>query len=208
MDIQQAYNIWSASYDQDRNLTRDLDELLMQEIFGNVRFESILELGCGTGKNTLLLSRIGKRVEALDFSPEMIGKAKARADLNNVAFKLADLTRGWPCDSESFELVSCNLVLEHIQDLVFVFAEARRVLLNRGRFFVSELHPYRQYQGSKATYRVRDASETIQAFVHHVSDFTDAAHANGLTLERVKEWWHEEDQDKPPRLISFMFRKS
>jgi malonyl-CoA O-methyltransferase len=208
MDIQQAYSIWSASYDQDRNLTRDLDELLMQEIFGNVRFESILELGCGTGKNTLLLSRIGNSVEALDFSAEMVAKAKARAAFENVVFKLADLTRAWPCDSEIFEMITCNLVLEHIEDLGFVFAEARRVLRNRGRFFVSELHPYRQYQGSKATYRVHDASETIQAFVHHVTDFTDAAHAHGLALESIKEWWHEEDKAKPPRLISFMFRKS
>ena len=47
----------------------------------------------------------------------------------------------------------------------------------------------------------------IPAFVHHISDFLDAAMANGFTLERFNEWRHEEDEDKPPRLATFLFRK-
>jgi malonyl-CoA O-methyltransferase len=43
--------------------------------------------------------------------------------------------------------------------------------------------------------------------VHHISDFFAAAAANGLELARMKEWWHAEDQNKPPRLVSFMFDK-
>jgi len=27
------------------------------------------------------------------------------------------------------------------------------------------------------------------------------------TLKRMKEWWHEEDVNKPPRLVSFLFEK-
>jgi hypothetical protein len=96
-------------------------------------------------------------------------------------------------------------VLEHIRDLSFIFAEASRVLVQTGRFFVSELHPFRQYQGTQATFQRNQQTTQIPAFVHHISDFIDAAEANNLELTSMREWWHPEDQNKPPRLVSFMF---
>ncbi|HKP35217.1 MAG TPA: methyltransferase domain-containing protein, partial [Pyrinomonadaceae bacterium] len=109
-------------------------------------------------------------------------------------------------EDNSFDLIVCNLVLEHIRDLSFIFSEASRVLMKGGRFFVCELHPFRQYQGTVARFQRTETTE-ITAFVHHLTDFTDAANASGLSLKSMKEWWHEEDTDKPPRLVSFMFEK-
>ena len=206
MEIDKAYTDWSTTYDSDRNLTRDLDQAVTQTTLANLRFKSILELGCGTGKNTALLAAIGTRVFALDFSPGMIEKAKAKLDAPNVTFQIADITRRWPCDDQSFDLVVCNLVLEHVQDLAFIFSEAFRVMIDAGRFFVCELHPFRQYQGTVARFE-RTETTAITAFVHHLSDFTNAATANGLALVNVNEWWHEEDKGKPPRLVSFVFEK-
>src|SRR5215216_6258456 len=76
MSIQDAYNEWSETYDIDRNLTRDLDQQVMREVLTDLRFHSILEIGCGTGKNTVFLAQIGAHVHALDFSQGMIEKAK------------------------------------------------------------------------------------------------------------------------------------
>jgi len=208
MRIQEAYTEWSATYDGDRNLTRDLDELVTRATLGDLRCKSVLEIGCGTGKNTRLLAQIGERVMALDFSAGMIEKARAKLPLGHVTFEAADITRPWPAADQSIDLVACNLVLEHIANLSFVFSEASRVLVETGQFFVSELHPFRQYQGTQANY-LRDQQRTeIQAFVHHISDFLAAAAANNLRLARMKEWWHEEDQNKPPRLVSFLFEKA
>ena len=205
--VRQAYSEWSATYDEDRNLTRDLDKSVSNEVLRESRCQLVVEVGCGTGKNTALLASIGARVLALDFSQEMIEKAKAKLSAANVSFEVADITQTWPCPDHSAELVTCNLVLEHIEGLSFVFAEAARVLSDGGSFFVCELHPYRQYQGVKAHF-LRDDSETqIPAFVHHVSDFLGSAQENGLKLISLKEWWHKEDGGKPPRLISFIFRK-
>src|SRR6266550_4403091 len=84
MNIQQAYTDWSATYDQDRNLTRDLDEMVTRETLANLHCDSVLEIGCGTGKNTALLAQIGQRVEAIDFSAAMIEKAREKLSINNV----------------------------------------------------------------------------------------------------------------------------
>jgi malonyl-CoA O-methyltransferase len=207
MNIQQAYTDWSDTYDQDRNLTRDLDAIVTKEILANLRCESILEIGCGTGKNTALLARVGRQVLAIDFSTGMIEKAREKLSLANVTFNAADITHAWPGEDQSFDLVVCNLVLEHISDLSFIFAQAFRVLRLGGRFFVSELHPFRQYLGTQAKFQRNQVTTQIPAFVHHISDFIDAGATNNLALCMMKEWWHEEDNDKPPRLISFMFQK-
>jgi ubiquinone/menaquinone biosynthesis C-methylase UbiE len=52
MNVQEAYNHWSATYDTDTNLTRDLDRLVTTNTLSNLKFKSAIELGCGTGKNT------------------------------------------------------------------------------------------------------------------------------------------------------------
>jgi malonyl-CoA O-methyltransferase len=207
VSTQAAYDNWSATYDRDRNFTRDLDQVATHTTLAGLRFDSIVEIGCGTGKNTVLLASVAEKVHALDFSAGMLAKARAKLLSDNVTFTVADLALPWPCAAESADLVVCNLVLEHMSDLQFVFAETARVLVAGGRFFVCELHPFRQYQGVQARFHDGHATTEIQAFVHHLSDFTAAAAASGLALERLQEWWHEEDQGRPPRLVSFMFRK-
>ena len=208
MQTKQAYAYWASTYDSDRNRTRDLDEVVTREILGGHSFKSILEIGCGTGKNTLLFAQIGEHVRALDFSESMMERARTKASAPNVAFAVADITQRWPVDDASIDLISCNLVLEHIKDLSHVFAQAARVLTNNGRFFISELHPFRQYQGTVATFTREDESIKIPAFIHHISDFLNAAVANGLELVQLNEWWHSGDEGKPPRLATFMFSKS
>ncbi|HJZ79409.1 MAG TPA: class I SAM-dependent methyltransferase [Pyrinomonadaceae bacterium] len=207
MKVQQAYTEWAATYDSDRNLTRDLDQQVMRDTFAHQRFGSVLEIGCGTGKNTALLAGIAGKVNAIDFSAAMIAKAKEKSTFDNVTFTVADITERWPCPDASTDLVTCNLVLEHINDLSFIFSEATRVLNGGGQLFVSELHPFRQYLGVQARFEHKQETTKIEAFVHHVTDFTDAARHHNLILESMKEWQHEEDRDKPPRLISFLFTR-
>ena len=207
MSIQDAYNEWSGSYDTDENLTRDLDQNVTRGLLANLQLDSILEIGCGTGKNTAFLAQIGTRVHALDFSQGMIEKAKEKVKAGKVRFSIADLTKRWPCEEEAYDLIVCNLVLEHIQDLSHIFSEAARTLSPRGRFFINELHPFKQYEGKKARFYRDEEVIEVDAFVHHISEFMHAATASGLKLVTLNEYWHDEDQDKPPRLVSFVFEK-
>jgi ubiquinone/menaquinone biosynthesis C-methylase UbiE len=210
LNTQSAYTIWAPNYDTDVNLTRDLDRDMTARMLGSKRYALTVEAACGTGKNTPFLASISGSVLALDFSPGMLALARERVRATNVQFQQTDLRDAWPCADESATLVSCNLVLEHIENLFHAFSEAARVLAVGGTFFVSELHPHKQYLGSQARFMHEQQVETrIEAFVHHLSDYLRAAEAASLKLEKLEESWHAEEmgQSKPPRLISLLFRK-
>jgi len=208
MSIQDAYNEWSHIYDSNQNRTRDLDEQVLRLALNGQRFPSILEIGCGTGKNTAFLAEIGAQVLALDFSEGMIARAREKVTGSHVRFQFADLTRPWPCAEADFDLIVCCLVLEHIQDLGHIFAQAARTLRPGGRFFINELHPFKQYGGTKARYERGTDVVEVDVFIHHISEFIHAAEGSGLRLLKFEEVWHEDDADKPPRLASFLFEKS
>jgi malonyl-CoA O-methyltransferase len=208
MTIQDAYNEWSGIYDNNQNLTRDLDMQVTRAVLAGKRFKSILELGCGTGKNTVFFAEIGAHVDALDFSEGMMQKAKEKISANHVQFRTADLTQRWPCDDARYDLISVNLVLEHISNLDHIFTEAARVLLPGGIFLVNELHPFKQYIGTKARFERGTEVVEVDVFVHHVSEFIHSAGHAGLALESFNEHWHAEDVGKPPRLASFVFAKN
>lgn len=207
MNIQDKYNAWSDSYDSDRNLTRDLDKTELKRYLNNLRPARTLELGCGTGKNTQFLSEVSRQVIAADYSAGMMSRAIRKRSLKNVSFTLMDISKPWPFRKNTFDLALCSLVLEHISDLHQVFSEASRVLVKRGIFYISELHPYRQYQGKKAEFSMNGERVEISSYLHNITDFTTAAENNGFILEVLRESWHNEDAGKYPRLILFGFRK-
>ncbi|MFX1445245.1 MAG: SAM-dependent methyltransferase, partial [Promethearchaeota archaeon] len=59
------YNLWSDIYDQDNNPTRDLDHLIVRKLIQQFKNKKIIEIGCGTGKNTVLLSEVAAQVLAI-----------------------------------------------------------------------------------------------------------------------------------------------
>lgn len=205
--IRDAYSTWATTYDHDRNRTRDLDAQVTRDLLAGRR-GAVLELGCGTGKNTVFLAEIADSVRALDFSEGMLARARQKVTAPNVTFRPADLTQPWPVADAAIDLIVGNLVLEHLEDLAFVFREAARVLRPGGQFFLSELHPFRQYQGTQANFQQGEITTEIPAFTHHVSEFTGAAKSSGFTIEDLHEWWHAEDAGKPPRLLTLLLTNS
>ncbi|MBN8592071.1 MAG: class I SAM-dependent methyltransferase [Anaerolineae bacterium] len=203
--IRDAYTAWSTIYDLDHNSTRDLDHIVVQQILGPNRYGTILELGCGTGKNSALLRQISQQHYAFDFSPGMLAQARSKPGLTEARFSLADLIGPWPIAPACADLITFNLVLEHIPDLNHIFREARRVLRPGGQVFLCELHPFKQYQGKQAVFQQGDQEIPVTAYLHHLSDFTQAAESAGFRLDHFAEWWVDADHTVPPRLASMRF---
>ena len=123
----------------------------------------------------------------------------------NVEFKQLDLREVWDFADNSFDLITCSLALEHIENLDFVFAEANRVLNSGGKFYLGELHPFKQYSGTKARFETGSGVYELECFVHHVSEFFAAARNNNFGVIELKEWFDDNDGKTIPRLLIMMF---
>lgn len=209
--VAEAYDRWAATYDADKNATRDLDALVMRRVALPLEGREVLELGCGTGKNTTFLAEKAKRVVAMDFSEGMIVRAHERIVMSNVQFLRHDVRDVWPVPSRSVDVVVGNLILEHVHDLAIVFFEAARVLRPGGHFFFCELHPYRQLLGGQAHFTDPRTGERVQvlAHIHTVSEYINGGIEAGFAVRNLSEWTEDgASASTPPRLLSLLLERA
>ena len=75
----------------------------------------IADLGCGTGTLALLLAAEGYAVDGVDFSPEMIRRARTKPPVDGVAFTEADADDP-PLETGAYDVVLCRHVLWAMPD--------------------------------------------------------------------------------------------
>ena len=99
--------------------------------------ETVLDLGCGTGRFTIPMAELGAEVTGFDLSPAMLAQCHSSArdrgqDVEVCEGDMADL----PFADATFDVVTSMLALMHIplEDRQRVFLEVARVLKPGGRF--------------------------------------------------------------------------
>ncbi len=203
--IKDDYNAWAYQYDNNINPTRDLDKTVTKESLSNIDFFKVLELGCGSGKNTEWLITRAEKVVGLDFSKNMLDLAKRKIITDKATFINTDLNENWPVSDNSFDLATINLTLEHIEILDHIFNSLFMKLAQGGKCFVCELHPKKQLAGSKAQFEENGTEIVLDVFQHSEQDYIQSAEKAGFNL-LAKEDWYDNEKDIP-RLISFLFEK-
>lgn len=203
------YDRWAEVYDEMPNATRDLDGAVLRRQGLPAEGRDVIELGAGTGKNTVWLAERARSVVAVDLSAGMLARARERIPAPHVRWLQHDLCETpWPLPQASADLVIVNLVLEHVERLEPVFAEVRRLLRTGGCFYLCELHPFRQLRGGQAQFAERTTGQVVYvpAFLHDVSEYVNTAQAAGLRLDHLGEWRDDEaDRTGAPRLLSARF---
>lgn len=101
----------------------------------------VLDLGCGTGNLTLKYLRRGFSVQAVDLSPEMIGRLRAKippAQETKVEIVVADamVAVSDPESLDTYDLISFSSVLHHLPDYQLVLQRAMRRLKPGGFIWV------------------------------------------------------------------------
>jgi malonyl-CoA O-methyltransferase len=224
-----AYDEWAETYDTDLNRTRELAANILREIDISFAGREVIEVGCGTGRNTAWLAESAAGVVALDFSEGMLRQAKSRVDDSRVRFIQHDVRTPWPVANASADLLIAMLVLEHVEHLEPFFAEAARTLRSGGELFLCELHPNRQLMGKQAQFTSAKTGEhhRVPAFLHKTEDYIKAGFSFGFELVNMREWsdvWRDASthadatdmaadesatgaqEPTPPRILSLHFR--
>ena len=112
-------------------------------LLGSLEGKRILDLGCGTGHNAVLMARQGAKVIAVD--PDTGALATARDRAEEAAVRV-ELHQGGLADlaflrSDSVDAAISVLALASVDDLARVFRQVHRVLKPEAAFICSFPHP-------------------------------------------------------------------
>jgi methionine biosynthesis protein MetW len=101
------------------------------DIFGRLRGERLLDIGCGDGDITRLLKERARAKEAfgVDIAPEAV---KAACGKGIEASKLDIDEAGLPFEDNYFDIVYCGEIIEHVFDPDHLLDEIHRVLKAEG----------------------------------------------------------------------------
>ncbi len=137
-------------------ILRALADLVMP----GARDLDILDLGCGTGLCGVAFEDLARRLDGIDLSPAMVGKARARGVYNRLV--VGDIERA----EGGYGLWLAADTLVYLGDLAPALAAAARSLAPGGHFLFTverkegdgfELGPKRRWRHSDAYLRVRAA---------------------------------------------------
>lgn len=109
-------------------------------LLGDVRGGTVIDFGCGSGVNTLLVARRGARVIGVDVSESLLRVAARRMATNNLAATttfVAGSAHEVPLRSASADVVLGIAILHHL-DLDRVASETWRLLRAGGRAIFQE----------------------------------------------------------------------
>lgn len=109
-------------------------------LLGDVRGKTVLDYGCGSGLNTLIMAKRGAQVKALDISPALIAIARQRLIVNHINSGVQFIVGSahqLPLPDESVDVVFGMVILHHL-DLSLSAREITRVLRKGGRAIFRE----------------------------------------------------------------------
>jgi SAM-dependent methyltransferase len=186
------------------------------ELLGPPAGLQILDVGCGHGRITRELARLGGGMTGIDISGALIGKARQAelAEPLGIRYVHADVTSPGGLAAAFYDAVTCNFALSDIDDLDDAAAAASNALRPGGHFVFSILHPcFPGASGVAASWpsagRYYDegrwvADDTLSALRRQVgashrmlSTYLNVLRQHGLWLDRVAEpvpppqWGHQ-----------------
>lgn len=187
-----GYGEWAATYEQ---TVPDLLDIRVLESLKAIDWRAAgecLDLACGTGRiGSWLRSRGVSVVDGLDFTPEMLDRAREKRLYRNLLLGSVEDTG---ISGGRYGHIVMSLVDEHLAQLGPVYREAYRLSAGGAKFVVIGMHPFFFMTGMPTHFK--DAAGNpmaIETHVHLTSDHVRAALAAGWSLVEMYEGVIDED---------------
>lgn len=136
----------AASWDQIRSLhvPDAAVETELKKLVGEKSFQSMVDLGTGTGRLLEIFAPLYRRGVGIDLSREMLTVARAnleRAGISNAQVRLGDIYAP-PVERDAHDLVTIHQVLHYLEDPAAAVREAARLLRPGGRLVIVDFAPH------------------------------------------------------------------
>jgi len=129
----------ASTYDRGRDHGPDFLDLWMNVVSSHVkdqRIQTILDLGCGTGRfSEALAIRFDAQVIGVDPSKKMLAQARNKPPCRRIRYELG---RGEsiPLPDNSVDLIFMSMIFHHFDNPTLAARESRRVLRESGTVFL------------------------------------------------------------------------
>lgn len=137
-------NIWDEIYKKDTSFFGEKPSDFAVSCYHHMKdgAKTILELGCGQGRDSLFFASKGFKVKALDYSRFAIEQLSKRAKQTGLPIEASvyDTTKPLPFNDNEFDAVYSHMLFSmkfSREQLKFIFKEIRRILRNDGFHFFS-----------------------------------------------------------------------
>jgi ubiquinone/menaquinone biosynthesis C-methylase UbiE len=188
-DPEEAYDIWSASYDcQSGNLMLDLDELIFSDMIKNIDLENkiIADIGCGTGRHwQKIYDKKPSVVMGFDVSSGMLYQLKCKFPTAVIQQTTDNQLKMVP--NLFFDCVVTTLTIAHIKNIEEAIASWSRILKNGGDLFITDFHPLMLAKGGKRSFRLNGKSHRVINYVHPIEKVKKILCKYGLTTIKENE---------------------
>jgi SAM-dependent methyltransferase len=113
--------LWQSEEHQEHHTDRVIE--LLRRACGDLKGLRVLDLGCGTGLDSINLAQAGALVTGLDIDPERLAIARARARAANVRVSFVESLSHPACnEGPPFDALISIDVIEHIEHPISVYA--------------------------------------------------------------------------------------
>ncbi|MCM6878309.1 class I SAM-dependent methyltransferase [Enterococcus faecium] len=114
------------------------------EWFEKAKGKKLLGLACGGGQQGPIFAGKGYETTIMDFSEEQLTKDRLVAERENIQIDTvhADMTKLFPFEDESFDIIFCPVSNAYISDLENMWKESYRVLKKGGLLMVGYMNPW------------------------------------------------------------------
>jgi ubiquinone/menaquinone biosynthesis C-methylase UbiE len=187
LPISDAYDRWAPSYDAYDNPIVFMARAALRAVIGNVVGKTVVEFGCGTGRNLAFFKQRGAvRLVGLDLSPGMLAQAKSLDSAFDL--HLHDMMQAAPLADASFDHALFCLSLEHVADTAIPLREAFRVLRSGGLLTIVEIHPFLSLGGAKAHFRDDHEEVHMPTYPHQYPVYLSCFRELGAVFVSCREW--------------------
>jgi len=189
LSTREGYDRWAATYDTMGNWLLDLEEPEVERALGDTSDLDVLDVGAGTGRHAIRIAESGARVTAVDFSEEMLARARQKPGADLVRWVVHDVAQPLPFAAGSYDRVLSALVLEHIpvEDLTAFFRDLGRVVRSDGVIVVTAMHPAMFLKGVSANFRDEAGEVRPRSYVATLSHYVMGAIQAGLIIVGLTE---------------------
>lgn len=190
-------NIWDKIYEKDGSFFGEKPSDFAISCYDTMkdRTKTILELGCGQGRDSLFFASKSIEVKALDYSRFAIEQLSKRAKQTGLPIEasVCDTTKPLPFNDDEFDAVYSHMLFSmkfSREQLKFIFKEIRRILRNDGFHFFSVRNRNDKFYGKGI--RVDDETYDINGFqirfftTQEIEDL-----AEGFRILEIKEDYEE-----------------